>query len=65
MFQFRFSIEGEALAKSGVVLDWKECAETSYLSAFDALRTSIQDVAGKVYARNCRDSYTLTAADFR
>ncbi|TIS12266.1 MAG: DUF1488 domain-containing protein, partial [Mesorhizobium sp.] len=32
---------------------------------FDALRPSIQDLAGKVYARNRRDSYTLTAADFR
>ncbi|PBB99553.1 DUF1488 domain-containing protein [Mesorhizobium sp. WSM3862] len=66
MFQIRFFIEAEALAKSGVALGGNgRSAETACLSAFDALRTSIQDVAGKVYAHNRRDSYTLTAADFR
>ncbi|OBQ81272.1 hypothetical protein A9K71_28130 [Mesorhizobium sp. WSM3873] len=65
MFQIRFFIEAEALAKSGVALGGNGSAETACLSAFDNLRTSIQDVAGKVYARNRRESYTLTAADFR
>ncbi|AZO28401.1 MULTISPECIES: DUF1488 domain-containing protein [Mesorhizobium] len=64
MFQIRFFIEVEALAKSGVALGGKVSTETACLSAFDALRTSIQDVAGKVYARSRRDSYILTAADF-
>ena len=65
MFQIRFFVEAEALAKSCVALGGKVSTETAYLSAFDALRTSIQSVAGKAYARNRRDSYTLTAADFR
>ncbi|MGT2468109.1 DUF1488 domain-containing protein [Mesorhizobium atlanticum] len=65
MFQIRFFIEAEALAKNGIVLGAKASVETAYLSAFDGLRTSIHDVAGKVYARHRRDSYTLTAADFR
>ena len=65
MFQIRFFIEAEALAKDGIVLGGKASVETAYLSAFDGLRTSIQQVASKVYARNRRDSYTLTAADFR
>ena len=34
-------------------------------AAFDALRTSIYDVAREAYSHGRRDSYTLTAADFR
>ncbi|MDG4898673.1 DUF1488 domain-containing protein [Mesorhizobium sp. WSM4976] len=65
MFQIRFFIEAEALAKNGIVLGAKDSVESAYLSAFDGVRTSIHHVAGKVYARHRRDSYTLTAADFR
>ncbi|MBZ9761113.1 DUF1488 domain-containing protein [Mesorhizobium sp. CA8] len=65
MFRIRFFIEAGALAKSGVVPGGKVSTETACLTAFDALRATIQDVAGKVYVRNRRDSYTLTAADFR
>ncbi|TIR17357.1 MAG: DUF1488 domain-containing protein [Mesorhizobium sp.] len=65
MFQIRFFIEAEALAKNGIALGGKANVETAYLSAFDGLRISIQNVAGRVYARHRRDSYTLTAADFR
>ncbi|MDX8434355.1 DUF1488 domain-containing protein [Mesorhizobium abyssinicae] len=65
MFQIRFFIEAEALAKNGIVLGGKASVETAYLSAFDASRSSIQDMAAKVYTRHRRDSYTLTAADFR
>jgi hypothetical protein len=65
MFQIRFFIEAEALAKNGIALGANASVETAYLSAFDGLRTSIQQVAGKVYARHRRDSYTLTVADFR
>ena len=65
MFQIRFFIEAEALAKNGIALGAKASVETAYLSAFDDLRNSIQQVASKVYARHRRDSYTLTAADFR
>jgi hypothetical protein len=35
-----------------------------YLSAFDALRTSIQDVAREAYSHIRRNFYALTAADF-
>ncbi|PBB78582.1 hypothetical protein CK218_24170 [Mesorhizobium sp. WSM3879] len=65
MFQIRFFVEAEALAKNGIALGGKASVETAYLAAFDGLRTSIQEMAGKVYARHRRDSYTLTAADFR
>ena len=65
MSKVRFFVEAEALARSGVALGGKGTAETAYLSAFDALRASILDVASKVYARKRGDSYTLTAADFR
>ncbi|WP_192254371.1 DUF1488 domain-containing protein [Mesorhizobium silamurunense] len=65
MFKIRFFVEAEALARSGIALGGKGSAETTYLSAFDALRTSIQDVASKAYARDRRESYTLTTADFR
>lgn len=65
MFKIRFFVEAEALAKNGIVLGGTASVETAYLSAFDGLRTSIQDVAGRVYAHHRRDSYTLTAADFR
>ena len=63
MFQVRFFVEAEALAGSGIARGGS--GETAYLSTFDALRTFIHDVASKAYARSRRDSYTLTAADFR
>lgn len=64
MFEVRFFVETGALGKSDVALDSTEaCAK--YLSAFDALRTSIQDVARKAYAHSRHHTYTLTAADFR
>jgi len=64
MFQVRFFVEVEAL---GTFNDagGKETAEMAYLSAFDALRSSIQDAASKAYARERRNSYTLTASGFR
>ncbi|TPJ74745.1 DUF1488 domain-containing protein [Mesorhizobium sp. B2-6-2] len=64
MFQVRFFVEVEVL---GTFSDagGKETAEMAYLSAFDALRSSIQDAASKAYARERRNSYTLTASGFR
>jgi len=64
MHQVRFFVEVEALAKAGIA-SAGSAPEARYLSAFDALRASIHDVAGRAYARTRRDSYTLTAADFR
>ena len=39
--------------------------EAQCLSAFDGLRTSIQDVAREAYSNGRSRSYTLSAADFR
>jgi hypothetical protein len=65
MFEIRFFVEADALAKSDGTLRGTAASETKYLSAFDALRTSIYDVARKAYSHGRRDSYTLTAAHFR
>ncbi|SFO34625.1 Protein of unknown function [Mesorhizobium sp. NFR06] len=64
MFKVRFFVEAEALAKSGLA-SAGTVSEARCLSAFDALRASIEDVASRAYARGRRDSYTLTSADFR
>ncbi|MDX8460651.1 DUF1488 domain-containing protein [Mesorhizobium humile] len=65
MFQVRFFVEVEALGTFNDNAGGGETAETAYLSAFDALRSSIQDAASKAYARERRNSYTLTASGFR
>lgn len=65
MFEVRFFVEVEALAKSDAELRNTEASEGTYLSAFDAVRSSIHDVARKAYSRDRRDSLTLTADDFR
>ena len=38
--------------------------EAGVLDTFDLNRSVIQTVAARAYARNRRDSYTLTASDF-
>jgi hypothetical protein len=65
MFAVRFFVEAGALAKSDIDLRRTGASETKCLAAFDALRTSIHDVAREVYSHGRRDSYTLTAANFR
>jgi hypothetical protein len=40
-------------------------SEEQCLSAFDAMRPSIQDVALKMYSGHHRQSNTLTTTDFR
>jgi hypothetical protein len=65
MLQVPFFIEAGALTKAGVDLQQSGASETKSLSAFDALRTSIYDVARKAYSRGRNTTYTLTAADFR
>lgn len=65
MFQVRFFVEIEALGISSDDAGSKETAEMACLSAFDALRGSIQDAASKAYARERRNAYTLTASGFR
>jgi hypothetical protein len=60
MFQISFTVTVDALSKGkfGVAE-----AEARYLSAFDAARKHIQDIASKAYARTRKSSYALTAAD--
>ncbi|RWK13255.1 DUF1488 domain-containing protein [Mesorhizobium sp.] len=65
MFQIRFFVEASALTKSDAARREAGAQEAKCLSAFDALRTSIYDVARETYSHGRRDSYTLTAADFR
>ena len=65
MFEVRFFVEAAALAKADPNLRGTGATEPRCLSAFDALRTSIHDVARKAYSHGRRDTYTLTAADFR
>ena len=60
VFQVPFVVEAAALKKtSGKVLLESEC-----LTAFDAARERILDVARKAYSDRRRSSYTLTADDF-
>ncbi len=65
MFEVRFFVEAGALAISEAALHGSSgTLEAGCLSAFDALRQSIQDVAREAYSYGRRNSYTLTAADF-
>lgn len=61
MFQVHFFVDAHAFTASG------KCplTEPESLTAFDAARGSIHDVARKAYSRGRRDSYTLTATDFQ
>lgn len=65
MFQVRFFVEVEALGTFEGHGKGQETAEIAYLSAFDALRASIQNAARKAYIPGRRDAYTLTPANFR
>ncbi len=60
VFQVPFIVEAAALMTSGS----KAVLEADWLTAFDAARDSILDVARKAYSDQRRSSYTLTAADF-
>lgn len=65
MFQIRFFVEAGALTKQDAAKREAGALEAKCLTAFDALRTSIYEAASKAYSHGRRDSYTLTAADFR
>jgi len=64
MFEVRFFVEAGALAAFGAGSRSVRMAEAACLSAFDASRKAICDVASKAYARSRRPSYVLTEADF-
>ncbi len=65
MFEVPFLIRAETLTKPDVEPQRTGALESKCLSTFDALRVSIHDVARKAYSRGRRDTYMLTAADFR
>jgi len=61
MFEVPFLVEASVLARAGKSV----LSESELLVAFDAARKSILDVAREAYSHGRRNSYTLTAADFR
>jgi hypothetical protein len=61
MFEVPFFLEIAALSAATDTSG----AEAEYLSAFDAERSSIQDVAREAYSHGRRNMYVLTQADFR
>ncbi|MCO5057367.1 MAG: DUF1488 domain-containing protein [Rhizobiaceae bacterium] len=61
MFEVPFFVETAALAKSSKT----QLSERDFLTAFDAARGSIHDVAREAYFHRRQTSYTLTADDFR
>jgi hypothetical protein len=61
MFEIRFFVEAEALAKGrGHAMGM---SEAQCLSTFDAMRTPIYAAAKKVYAKYKRNMNILTASD--
>lgn len=63
MFGIRFFVEAAALAsrqEREATMSEAEC-----LSAFDAMRPSIQDVAREVYSKRRSNLNTLSVTDFR
>lgn len=63
MFEISFFVEAAVFAEHQQ--SQKTMSEQQYLSAFDAMRTAIQDVALRVYSSHHRNSNTLGTADFR
>ena len=61
MFEVPFFVETAALHRAVTT----SRSEADFLSAFDAARSSIYDIARKAYSRGRQRSYTLTVADFR
>jgi hypothetical protein len=58
MFQVAFFVETAAIAKASL-------NESGYLEAFDAARTSIQEIARKAYSNSRKNMYVLTKTDFQ
>ena len=63
MFEISFLVEAAVLSKHQPLQ--APLSEQQYLSAFDAMRASIQDVASEMYSGHRRHSNTLTPAEFR
>jgi len=65
VFEIPFFVEAGALAISGTALPITGMSEAKCLSAFDAVRMTILEIAREAYSHGRRKYYTLTAADFR
>lgn len=65
MFEVPFYIEAGALAKASAKAGRAQLSDAECLTAFDAARGSIHDVAREAYSHGRRTYYTLTASDFR
>lgn len=63
MFEISFFVEAAVLAEHQH--ERKVMSEQQYLSAFDAMRTAIHDVAREVYSSHRRHSNILSTTDFR
>lgn len=63
MFEISFFVESAVLIEHQALQ--KPVSEQQYLSAFDAMRASIQNVAGEKYSSHRRATNTLTVTDFR
>jgi hypothetical protein len=61
MFEVQFYIESAMLTQTNRDRSGPDKLESDSLSAFDALRGSIHDVARKTYSQSRRNSYTLSA----
>ncbi len=61
MFEVKFFVEINAFSN----ISSRAPSEADCLAAFDAKRSSVQDIARKAYARDRRDSYVLTQQHFR
>lgn len=61
MFEIRFFVEAEALAKGRDTPC--ACRKAQCLSSFDTMRRAIYAAAQKVYAKSCRNMNILTASD--
>lgn len=63
MFEISFFVEAAVLSQNQPLP--KPLSEQQYLSAFDAMRASIQNVAAEMYSSRRRPANTLTTNDFR
>ena len=63
MFEISFLVEVAVLSQYQRLQD--PLSEQQYLSAFDAMRASIQDVASEIYSSRRRSTNTLTTTDFK
>lgn len=65
MFEVRFFVEVEALARTRTAFRGKEVSTEMYLSVFDSSLREIHEVARKAYSRDRRSLQTLTADSFK